>query len=116
LPYSKRAALKKFQMVQTASCRLHEAFSRACTAHQEHLAKFCLKAKCEELALKSVALRFASVLAYAPTPSTEEPTILDSAYSSGAKTSASPHSEEARVTRKTETLSSVASEWVTRFK
>ena len=102
-------------MVRMASCRMYEALSRACTAHQEHLAKFCLETKFEESSNKIGHSQISFNLAYVPNSSVES-------HSQSKPTGAAEVAESNMVidgnrpVAPEEAISSPTSEWTTASK
>lgn len=63
--------LERFKTVQQASHLLHDALSRACTAHREHVVQLCLAATCSDPCSQSQICRIRFSLAL----SREEPQV-----------------------------------------
>ena len=70
LPFYRRLHLRKFELIRTASCRLHEALSRACSVHKDHAIKFCLEATCTESDTEN-GFHICFNLAYSPLSATD---------------------------------------------
>ena len=66
LSFSKRMRLKQFEMIRIASRRLYEALCTACSAHKDHLVKFCVEATCNDSEAEIDCSQICFNLAYAP--------------------------------------------------